>query len=88
MKTSMEKREKSIMNYSKSKNNYVACVWMPLTSDFCLFQALGYYDKAIQYNPKDESAFLNRAITKVSKPLVFVHHSSNQECLASVTTVT
>ena len=35
--------------------------------EFCgiAFQALGYYTAAIQFQPIDESAFLNRAITKV-----------------------
>ena len=27
-------------------------------------QALAYYDRSIQFNDKDESAFVNRAITK------------------------
>lgn len=30
------------------------------------FQALAYYTKTLTYNEKDESAYLNRAITKVS----------------------
>jgi len=29
-------------------------------------QALVYYSKTVDYNQKDESAFLNRAITRVS----------------------
>ena len=29
------------------------------------FKALDYFTKAVTYNPRDESAFLNRAITKV-----------------------
>ena len=29
-------------------------------------QALAYYNQAITYNPNDESALLNRAITKVN----------------------
>jgi hypothetical protein len=30
-----------------------------------IFQALNYYNLALKYNQSDESAFLNRAITKV-----------------------
>lgn len=30
-------------------------------------QAIAYFSQAITYNPKDESAHLNRAITKVSQ---------------------
>ena len=31
---------------------------------FIITQALAYYDRSIQFNDKDESAFVNRAITK------------------------
>ena len=34
--------------------------------DVLLLQALDYYDKALALKPKDESALLNRAITKVA----------------------
>lgn len=34
--------------------------------DFGLFQALSYYEKASSWNPRDESAIGNAAITKVS----------------------
>lgn len=31
-------------------------------------QALNYYNSAVEHNPQDESALLNRAITKVGQP--------------------
>lgn len=56
---------------SASCPSCINCCCLIITQEWLWVQALDYYNKAVEHNPKDESALLNRAITKVTTWLHF-----------------
>ena len=46
-----------------------------IIQNYCsLSQAKAYYHTALQFNPKDESAYLNSAITKVARLFTYIYN--------------